>query len=118
MKATKLSSTNQYNKQTILNQCPVTFTLNKIGGRWKPLILWQLQNVHKLRYNELRKSIPQISEKMLIQNLKELEADEIIERQAREIVPPFVEYLLTDKGKAISPILSAMAVWGMKNQKN
>ena len=117
MKATKLSSTNQYNKQTILSQCPVTFTLNKIGGRWKPLILWQLQSQSKLRYNELRKGIPQISEKMLIQNLKELEIDEIIERQAREVVPPFVEYLLTDKGRAISPILSAMAVWGMDHQK-
>jgi DNA-binding HxlR family transcriptional regulator len=117
MKVTKLSSTNQYNKQTILNQCPVTFTLNKIGGRWKPLILWQLQNSSKLRYNELRKAIPQISEKMLIQNLKELELDEIIERHAREVVPPFVEYVLSDKGRAISPILSAMAVWGLENQK-
>lgn len=112
----KVNSTNQYNKQKILDKCPVTFTLNKIGGRWKPLILWQLLDQEKLRYNELRKSLPEISEKMLIQTLKELEADEIIDRIARPVVPPFVEYSLTLKGKAISPILSAMADWGLENQ--
>jgi DNA-binding HxlR family transcriptional regulator len=112
----KESSTNQYNKTVIINKCPVTFTLGKIGGRWKPLILWHLRNLEKLRYNELRKALPEISEKMLIQNLKELEADAIVERFARPVVPPYVEYGLTEKGKNITPILNAMASWGLQNQ--
>ena len=112
----KENSTNQFNKVGILNKCPVTFTLNKIGGRWKPLILWHLRNPERLRYNELKKALPEISEKMLIQNLKELEKDAIIERIARPVVPPFVEYGLTDKGRNITPILNAMANWGLQNQ--
>lgn len=111
----KISSTNQLNKTTVLTQCPVTFTLNKIGGRWKPLILWGLSKESKLRYNEIRKAIPAITEKMLIQHLKELENDKLVIRKALPVVPPFVEYSLSKSGKDIKPILDAMAKWGMKN---
>jgi DNA-binding HxlR family transcriptional regulator len=112
----KESSTNHFNKLGILTKCPVTYTLNKIGGRWKPLILWNL-TTGKKRYSELRKSIPSITEKMLIQHLKELEQDNLIERKALPVVPPFVEYNLTKAGKEMEPILSAMAKWGMKNNR-
>jgi DNA-binding HxlR family transcriptional regulator len=115
MTAIKQSSTNQQNKQIVQNECPVTFTLEKIGGRWKPLILYFLQN-GTLRYGQLKKSIPAITEKMLIQHLRELEADQLVSRKAQPVVPPHVEYSLTPSGQTLSPILNAMAVWGLNNQ--
>lgn len=112
MPARKTTSTNFENEQTNYH-CPVTFTLRKIGGRWKPLILWQLMQTPK-RYNEIRKGIPNITEKMLIEKLKELETDGLIVRKAMPVVPPLVEYSLSDKGKTLSPILDAMGQWGME----
>jgi len=111
----KESSTNHFNKTEVLYKCPVTFTLEMIGGRWKPLIIWQLKE-GKMRYNELRKALPLISEKMLIQHLKELETDNLLVREAKPVVPPFVEYRLTEKGDEIKPILSAMAAWGLRHK--
>jgi len=111
--AIKESSTNQLNKQEIF-KCPVTRTLEKIGGRWKPLILYQLVDSTK-RYNELRKAIPAISEKMLIQQLRELETHGLVIRKVHPVVPPHVEYSLTGIGQEMGPILGAMAEWGLKN---
>jgi DNA-binding HxlR family transcriptional regulator len=116
MTAIKESSTNYQNKQVILNECPVTFTLEKMGGRWKPLILYQLQQ-GVLRYGQLKKSIPGITEKMLVQHLRELEADGLIVRDVKPVVPPHVEYSLTQSGKTLTPILNAMAEWGLNNQE-
>jgi DNA-binding HxlR family transcriptional regulator len=115
MTAIKESSTNYQNKQAILNECPVTFTLEKMGGRWKPLILYQLQQ-GVLRYGQLKKTIPAITEKMLVQHLRELEADGLIVRDVKPVVPPHVEYSLTQTGKTLTPILNAMALWGLSNQ--
>jgi DNA-binding HxlR family transcriptional regulator len=114
MKQIKENSTNQFNKQTVINKCPVSHTLGKIGGRWKPLILWSLSNTPTMRYSEIKRSIPAITEKMLIQHLKELEQDNLILRKALPVVPPYVEYSLSESGKEMEPILSAMAAWGMK----
>jgi DNA-binding HxlR family transcriptional regulator len=114
MKQIKENSTNQFNKLTVINKCPVSHTLGKIGGRWKPLILWSLSNAEKMRYSEIKRSIPAITEKMLIQHLKELEQDNLIVRKSLPVVPPYVEYWLSDSGKEMKPILNAMAVWGMK----
>jgi DNA-binding HxlR family transcriptional regulator len=111
----KENSTNQINKKMVINKCPVAHTLGKIGGRWKPLILFHLSTKGKLRYNELKKSIEGISEKMLIQHLKELEVDNLIIRKSYPVVPPFVEYTLSNSGKEMSPILQAMAKWGLKH---
>ena len=116
MTAIKQSSTNQQNKQIVQNECPVTFTLEKIGGRWKPLILYSLQS-GTLRYGQLKKSIPAITEKMLIQHLRELEADNLVSRKAQPVVPPHVEYSLTPVGKTLGPILNAMAAWGLTNRR-
>jgi DNA-binding HxlR family transcriptional regulator len=112
--AIKEASTNQYNKKEAIFKCPVTRTLDKIGGRWKPIILYNLVDSTK-RYNELKKAMPLISEKMLIQQLRELERDGLVVRIVHPIVPPHVEYLLSDVGREINPILAAMAEWGMKN---
>lgn len=112
----KLTSTNHLNKQRALIKCPVTYTLGKIGSRWKPLILFHLIGGKK-RYSELKKLIPNISEKMLIQHLKELETDELVLRESLPVVPPHVTYSLTKSGKEMSPILEAMARWGIKNNR-
>lgn len=114
MTAIKISSTNQINKREIITKCPVTFALHKIGGRWKPLIINCLLSGTK-RYGEIRKTIPAITEKMLIQNLKELEADKLILREAKPVVPPHVEYSLTESGKELKTILLAMRQWALKH---
>ena len=113
--AIKESSTNQLNKKTELSKCPVTFTLDKIGGRWKTIILFHLMSGTK-RYSDLRRAIPPISEKMLIQQLRELEEHKLIVRKVYPVVPPHVEYTMSKTGKELSPILNAMAQWGLKNR--
>ncbi|MGF7232747.1 winged helix-turn-helix transcriptional regulator [Arachidicoccus sp.] len=113
MSAVKHSSTNQLNKRVIATKCPVTFFLHKIGGRWKPIIINQLLTGTK-RYGELKKAIPAITEKMLIQSLKELEADKLIDRIAKPIIPPHVEYSLTDSGEELRPVLLSMKQWAIK----
>lgn len=115
--AIKESSTNQENKKIINNYCPVTFTLERIGGRWKPLILYNLRGA-TLRYAQLKKTIPAITEKMLIQHLRELETDDLIKRDVKPVVPPHVEYSLTKKGESLGVLLNEMAEWGLKNGLN
>jgi DNA-binding HxlR family transcriptional regulator len=110
----KETSTNNENRKAITVACPVSFVLEKIGGRWKPLILWNLKD-GKLRYSELKKAIPPITEKMLIQHLKQLEADKLVVRKVIEIMPPHVEYSLTDSGAELLPALDVLADWGMRN---
>ena len=112
----KEASTNQDNRKNALTQCPVTYTLEKIGGRWKPIIIYNLMSGTK-RYSELKKLIPAITEKMLIQHLKQLEADNLVQRKAKPVIPPFVEYSLTDSGKELRPVLEAMVGWALKNRE-
>ena len=112
----KEASTNQDNRKNALTQCPVTYTLEKIGGRWKPIIIFNLMSGTK-RYSELKKLIPAITEKMLIQHLKQLEADNLVQRKAKPVIPPFVEYSLTDSGKELRQVLEAMVGWALKNRE-
>ncbi len=116
MYSAKETSTNQLNMAIAINKCPVTFTLDKIGGRWKALIIYHLLNGQK-RYGELKKALPAVTEKMLIQSLKELEADHIVNREVKPVVPPHVTYRLSEAGKALGPALQAMAVWGLEHSK-
>ena len=113
MTAIKPSSTNQLNKRAIATKCPVTFTLAKMGGRWKPLIINRLLGGTK-RYGELKRELPAITEKMLIQHLKELEADKLLTRLAKPVVPPHVEYSLTDCGRELGPVLTALKDWAAR----
>ncbi|WPQ62733.1 helix-turn-helix domain-containing protein [Chitinophaga sancti] len=113
MTAIKESSTIQENKKTVFQECPVTYVMEKIGGYWKPIILFQLLSGKK-RYHELKKNIPGISEKVLIQQLKQLETDELIVRDATQNIPPVVHYSLTPSGIALRPVLYAMAVWAIE----
>ncbi|WP_367566641.1 winged helix-turn-helix transcriptional regulator [Lacrimispora sp.] len=91
--------------------CPVDATLDMIGGKYKALILWHLID-RTLRFGELRKLIPQATPKMLTQQLRELEEDNLIIRTVYPVVPPKVEYRLSELGTSIQPILEAMYKWG------
>lgn len=91
--------------------CPVDATLRLIGGKYKALILWHLID-GALRNGEIHKLIPQATPKMLTQQLRELEADNLLTRTVYPVVPPKVEYSLTDFGRSLKPILSAMYDWG------
>ena len=100
----------------VASPCPVTTTLSVIGGKWKPIILFTLEK-EKKRFGEIKKMIPAISQKMLTQQLRELEADGIVHRKVYPVVPPKVEYSMTDYGRTLSPILKAMVDWGEKHKK-
>ncbi|MBC7850251.1 MAG: helix-turn-helix transcriptional regulator [Chitinophagaceae bacterium] len=117
MAAVKSSSTIQENKKLALNLCPVSYVMERIGGYWKPFILYYLAKEEK-RYSELRREIPAVTEKMLIQHLKELEADGIIVRKAKPVVPPHVTYCLSDSGKGLIPVIEAMAQWAIKENRH
>ena len=91
--------------------CPVEATLELIGGKYKSLILWHLSEGN-LRFSELRKVIHGVTPKMLTQQLRELEANELIHREVFPVVPPKVEYSLTKRGYSLMPILVAMRDWG------
>lgn len=102
------------------DNCPLTFALNLIGGKWRLPIIWALSKNGTMRYNELKRSIHGITNMMLTQSLKELESDGIINRKQFMEVPPRVEYSLTDNGENLIPALKALADWGnkMKNSDN
>ncbi len=91
--------------------CPVEATLNLIGGKYKALILWHLAD-GKLRFSELRKVITGATPKMLTQQLRELETDNLIHREVYPVIPPKVEYSLTELGRSLMPMLVAMRDWG------
>lgn len=116
MAKVKESSTLNHNKKLAAIACPVTYVMNKIGGHWKPIILYQLMSQAR-RYHELRKAIPAITEKMLIQHLKQLQDDQLVVRKSESAMPPVVFYELTEAGKNLCPVLDAMAVWGLKDME-
>lgn len=91
--------------------CPVESTLDLIGGKYKALILWHLSD-GKLRFSQLRKAITGATPKMLTQQLRELEAQELIHREVYPVIPPKVEYSLTSLGESLMPVLTAMRDWG------
>ena len=91
-------------------QCPVEATIRLIGGKYKAVILWHLID-KTLRFGELRNLVPSATPKMLTQQLRELESDGLILRTVYPVVPPKVEYSLTDFGKSIIPILDVMCKW-------
>ncbi len=96
--------------------CPVEFTVDVIGGRWRTVLLsWLKEGVH--RYGELRRLVPGISDKMLSQRLRELEADGLITRRDLGTVPPHVEYELTGTGRSLAPALQALYDWGLSRAR-
>ncbi len=91
--------------------CALDITMDHIGGKWKTVVLWYLRN-KTMRFGELKKQIPEITEKMLSIQLKALEEDGILKRRAFAEVPLRVEYSLTPFGKTLVPVIEAIAKWG------
>lgn len=91
--------------------CPLHYTMTLIGTKWKPLILFHLIE-GPLRSGVLQKQIPEISNKMFTQSVRELEKDGLINRKIYPVVPPKVEYELTKKGLSLKPILKSLDLWG------
>lgn len=104
-------SPNRKNKNFNPNNCPVTHCMNKIGGKWKPIVIF-LVNMGKNRFSLLQKAMPEISKQMLVNQLRELEEDNILDRVVFAEIPPRVEYNLTEYGKTVLPIIYVMADWG------
>ncbi|MED1466813.1 winged helix-turn-helix transcriptional regulator [Bacillus salipaludis] len=92
--------------------CEKELTLSIIGGKWKMLIMWYLGKEGTKRFGELKSLIPDITQRMLVSQLRELEDDLIVQRKVYPIVPPKVEYSLTDLGESLLPILDSMYEWG------
>jgi DNA-binding HxlR family transcriptional regulator len=105
MKRYKLNGTYYY--------CPVDLTLQIVGGRWKGIVIWNLRE-EKKRFSELKRILVTISDKMLSQVLRELEEQGVVSRKVYEVVPPKVEYSLTDEGKKLLPIMQSMNDFGQK----
>jgi len=95
-------------------ECPITATIDVIGGKWKPPIIWLLMK-GPMRFGELSKTMPDIALKVLSRQLKELEADGIIIRKAYPEVPPRVEYSLSEKGDSLREVMFLLSQWSRKH---
>jgi DNA-binding HxlR family transcriptional regulator len=112
----KENSTYTHNEQFII-ECDLTYAVQKIGGRWKLLILDKLES-QKMRFSELKKEIPHITERMLTLQLRALEQDGLVKRTIFAEVPPRVEYELTETAFELGPILKQLSAWGGKVKFN
>lgn len=100
-----MDSKKQYN-------CYFEMTLDIMGGKWKPIILYYINHNKVARHSDLKRFIPSINERMLTRQLRELENDMLITRKVYPVVPPKVEYSLTENGKTLIPILTSLIEWG------
>lgn len=93
------------------NGCPVESALEQISGKWKGLVIYHLMD-ETLRFNELKRRISAVTQRSLTKQLRELEADGIVQRTVHAVVPPRVDYNLTDKGRGLREIINALYTWG------
>lgn len=100
----------------LIEKCPINYAMNKIGGKWKPIILHRIK-MGANRFGMLQKFIPSISKQMLTSQLRELEADGFISRTIFAEIPPRVEYTITENGETIFPLLQSIAEWGQKQKE-
>lgn len=94
--------------------CSIGFSMTVIGSKWRAIILWHILKSQPIRYGQLKKSIPNLSHKMLSQELKKLEMDGLIERTSYPEIPPKVEYIPTESGRSLENILTELCRWGKK----
>jgi len=106
---------NRYELNGTYYYCPVDLTLQIISGRWKGIVIWNLRE-EKKRFSELKRILVTINDKMLSQVLRELEEQGVVSRKVYEVVPPKVEYSLTEEGIKLLPIMQAMNDYGLKFQ--
>ncbi len=109
----KKTSSNFHNEKFLEYDCPFMTTLRFIGKRWKPAVLWKI-NEGNTRFKLIKKALPYISDKMLSSTISELESDNVIEKIIHKEVPLRVEYKMTSFGKGLLPILDSMNDWGSK----
>jgi DNA-binding HxlR family transcriptional regulator len=95
-------------------RCEIEVTLEIISGKWKALLLWNLSQHETIRFNAFKRLIPEITQKMLTQQLRDLTKHNLVKKQVYPQVPPMVEYTLTPLGKELVPILNLMDIWGKK----
>lgn len=100
-------------KSVAVDQCPVTYCMSKIGGKWKPIILFLISKGAN-RFGLLMKGIEGISKQMLTRQLRELEEDGFLNRKIFAEIPPRVEYTITERGESLFPIIAAMKEWGVQ----
>ena len=112
MKAEDLTLLLESGEKTPDEICPVLYVMSILGQRWKLPILWHLADEGTLRYNELKRGIPLITNIMLTQALRDLESASLVERKELGTIPPHVEYSLTERGKTLIPILNMIHEWG------
>lgn len=105
------------NKDFNPNNCGVTHFLNRIGGKWKVLVIYAISKKVN-RFSSLQRLIPDISKQMLVNQLRELEEDKIIERIIYAEIPPRVEYELTGYGRSLLPVISVIQQWGEQDLAN
>ncbi|WAZ26588.1 helix-turn-helix transcriptional regulator [Streptomyces cinnabarinus] len=94
--------------------CGIDAAMDVVTGKWKSLILWELHEHGTRRFAELRRGLPGVSEKMLVQHLREMEEDGLVHREVYPVVPPKVEYSLTEHGITLNTALESLAVWGQE----
>lgn len=104
--------------QNHILQCPVTTALSVIGGKWKVIILWHLKEGGVKRFGELQRLVRGISQKMLTQELRDLEESGLVSRKVYPVVPPKVEYSLTETGWSLKPVLEQLCDWGKEYRKS
>jgi len=104
-------------KEKEIALCPVDFTFRRIGGKYKARILWHVHRHKVLRYGELKRTLPDITTKMLTQTLRELEDDTLINRKVYLEVPPKVEYTLTEIANELVPSIKTLMAWGDRQMK-
>lgn len=104
------------NKDFNPNGYPVTHCLNKVGGKWKPVIIFLIRKDCN-RYSMLKRAIPDISKQMLVNQLRELESDSILDRIIYAEVPPRVEYKISEYGKTLFEVIDTMQEWGLRDMK-
>ena len=102
-------------RDALFPNCPVRNILSRVGDKWSMLVLFTLETNGNLRFKELQRNIPDISQKMLTATLKMLEADGLISREAFPEVPPRVEYSLSDKGKSLLPLIGNLLTWATEH---
>ena len=104
-------------QQTRIHACEIDTCLELISGKWKPLILWKLSQCNAMRFGEFQRAIPGITKKMLAQQLRELERDQLVIRTIYGTVPPKVEYALSGFGQTLRPVLEATTHWGRQHKQ-
>lgn len=114
---TKAARPQRYDSYDCSEGCPVEAALEMIGGKWKGLSLYHLMD-GAVRFNELKRQMGSVTQRILTKQLRELEADGLVRRKVYPVVPPKVEYSLTARGESLRPIIMALKDWGVENRRS